>query len=133
MYIHYTIYIIKQKITPYYSKSAATGFFLLTQERVRNSRGKRVISVRSTEVLLYFVHVIKGFIVNPGESADNKLHEPHLGLRCLQIQRQSNFNGSNTFGTMKISSRQGLFEPMRVDYSARSGGIIGIIFRFSLI
>ena len=29
---------------------------------------------------------------------------------------QSNFNGSNTFGTMKISSRQGYFEPMRVDY-----------------
>ena len=43
---------------------------------------------------------------------------------------QSNFNGSNTFWTMKISSRQGLFELIRVDYSARSGGIIGIIFRF---
>ena len=39
---------------------------------------------------------------------------------------QSNFNGSNTFGTMKISSRQGKFEPMRVDNSARSGGIIMI-------
>ena len=41
---------------------------------------------------------------------------------------QSNFNGSNTFGTIKISSRQGQFEPMRVDYSARSGGIIEMIF-----
>ena len=39
---------------------------------------------------------------------------------------QSNFNGSNTFGTMKISSRQGQFEPVRVDESARSGGIIRI-------
>ena len=39
---------------------------------------------------------------------------------------QSNFNGSNTFGTMKISSRQGKFEPMRVDNSTRSGGIIRI-------
>ena len=39
---------------------------------------------------------------------------------------QSNFNGSNSFGTMKICSRQGYFEPMRVDYRARSGGIIGI-------
>ena len=29
------------------------GFFLGTQERVRNSRGKRVISVRATEVQLY--------------------------------------------------------------------------------
>ena len=28
-------------------------FFLGTQERVRNSRGKRAISVRATEVLLY--------------------------------------------------------------------------------
>ena len=28
---------------------------------------------------------------------------------------QSNFNGSNTFGAIKISSRQGQFEPMRVD------------------
>ena len=45
---------------------------------------------------------------------------------------QSNFNGSNTFGTIKISSRKGYFKPMGVDYSARSGGIIGIIFRFSL-
>ena len=39
---------------------------------------------------------------------------------------QSNFNGSNTFGTMKISLRQGQFEPVRVDESARSGGIIRI-------
>ena len=45
---------------------------------------------------------------------------------------QSNFNGPNTFGTVKISSRQGWFGPVRVDYIARSGGIIGIIFRFSL-
>ena len=30
-------------------------FFLGTQERVRNSRGKRAISVRATEVLLYIV------------------------------------------------------------------------------
>ena len=45
---------------------------------------------------------------------------------------QSNLDGSNTFGTMKISSRHGKFEPMRVDYSAMSGGIIGISFRVSL-
>ena len=30
------------------------GFFLGTQERVRNSRGKQAISVRATEVILYF-------------------------------------------------------------------------------
>ena len=47
------------------------------------------------------------------------------------LQLQSNFNGSNTFGTMKICSRQGYFEPLGVYYRARSGGIIGISFRFS--
>ena len=30
-------------------------FFQRTQERVRNSRGKRAISVRATEGLLYFI------------------------------------------------------------------------------
>ena len=33
-------------------------FFEGTQERVRNSRGKRAISVRATEVLLY-TYVLK--------------------------------------------------------------------------
>ena len=45
---------------------------------------------------------------------------------------QSNFNGSNTFGTMKISSRQRYLELMSVNHSARSGGILRIYFRFSL-
>ena len=52
MNTQYTIFIIK-KITQDYSKSAAMVFFLGTQERVRNSRGKRAISVRAIEVLLY--------------------------------------------------------------------------------
>ena len=43
-----------------------------------------------------------------------------------QIYIQSNFNGSNTFGTMQISSRKGEFEQMRVDNIAKSGGIIRI-------
>ena len=55
-----------------------------------------------------------------------------ISVGLAQCEIQSNFNGSNTFRTMKISSRQGKFEPVRVDYSARSGRIIGIIFRFSL-
>ena len=33
-------------------KSAAMGFLLGNQERVRNNRGERAISVRATEVLL---------------------------------------------------------------------------------
>ena len=45
--------IQNKKITINYPKSAAKGVFLGTQERVRNSRGKRAISVRATEVLLY--------------------------------------------------------------------------------
>ena len=46
--------IYKKKIAQNHQKSAAMGVFLGTQERVRNSRGKRAISVRATEVLLYF-------------------------------------------------------------------------------
>ena len=38
------------------------GFFLRTQERVRNSRGKRAIVVRTIEVLLYHYFYI-GFIM----------------------------------------------------------------------
>ena len=45
----YTIFNIKQKINLNYPKSAGMGFFLGSQERVRNSRGKRAISVRATE------------------------------------------------------------------------------------
>ena len=43
----YTIFIIKKE-TLDSSKSAAMGFFLGTQERVRNSSEKRAISVRAT-------------------------------------------------------------------------------------
>ena len=51
----YTIFNIKKKITSNYPKSAAMGFFILvTQERIRNSRGEQAISVRATEDLLYF-------------------------------------------------------------------------------
>ena len=49
--IPFSIYTCK-KITLHYSKFAAKGFFLGTKERVRNSRGKRAISVRAIEVLL---------------------------------------------------------------------------------
>ena len=33
-------------------------FFLGTQEQVRNIRGKRAISVRATEVLLYLAYTV---------------------------------------------------------------------------
>ena len=50
-YTQYTIFNIKRKITLNYPKSAVVGFFRGTQERVRNSRSRRAISVRTIEVL----------------------------------------------------------------------------------
>ena len=47
---------MRKKIILNYSKSVAMGFFQGNQERVRNSRGKRAISVRAIEVLLYFYY-----------------------------------------------------------------------------
>ena len=57
-YIQYTVFNIKKKITLNYQKSAAKGFFLGTQERVRNSHGKRAISVRAIGVPLYYERCI---------------------------------------------------------------------------
>ena len=55
-YTKYTISNIKtKKITLKYPKFAAMGFFQETQERVRNSCGKRAISDGATEDLLYTV------------------------------------------------------------------------------
>ena len=48
----------------------------------------------------------------------------------LKIQLLSNFN---SFGTMKICSRQWKLESLRVYCRARSGGIIRISFRFSSV
>ena len=58
------------------------------------------------------------------------ISSPRCLIKCDNIQQ--NFNGSNSFGTMKIRSREGKFELMSVNHSARSGGIKGISFRFSL-
>ena len=55
-YTQYTIACIntKKKNHPKLSQICSFGIFLRgTQERVRNSRGKRAVSVRATEVLLY--------------------------------------------------------------------------------
>ena len=61
----YTIFNMNKMNTLNYPTSAAQlwDFFQGTQERVRNSRGKRAISVRATEVPLYFENVIHG--LNP--------------------------------------------------------------------
>ena len=51
-YTQYTIFNMKKENILNYPKSAAMGFFHGTQERARNSCGKRAIRVRATEVLL---------------------------------------------------------------------------------
>ena len=48
-YTQHTIINLKSN----YPKFAWNGIFPGVQERVRNSRGKRAISVRATKVLLY--------------------------------------------------------------------------------
>ena len=45
---------------------------------------------------------------------------------------QSNFDGSNLFGTMKICSRQRLFEPRKVTIGATPGGIMLLIVEYLL-
>ena len=56
-YTQYTIFFnMEKKNTLNYPKSATLGFFFQgTQERVRKSRGKRAISVRVIEVLLFLL------------------------------------------------------------------------------
>ena len=57
-YTQYTNFNIKKKkIALNYPKSAAMGFSKGTQKRVRNSHGKRAISVRAIEVLLYLSYL----------------------------------------------------------------------------
>ena len=56
--------------------------FVGTQKRVRISHGKRAIGVRVIEVRLYINNIF-------------------MNASCMQ----SNFNGSNIFGTMEICSR----------------------------
>ena len=56
----YTIFNIKKQNHIKLSQICSYGiFFQGTQERVRNSRGKRAISVRAIEVLLYVLFVMK--------------------------------------------------------------------------
>ena len=52
-YTQYTFLNVKKKIRLNYHISATMGSVQRDQERVRNSRGKRSISVRDIEVLLY--------------------------------------------------------------------------------
>ena len=71
-YTPYTIFNIKENHPKLFQISRYRFLFQGTQERVRNSRGKRAISVRATEVLLYLNSVYRGIIYIV--QAFNKLH-----------------------------------------------------------
>ena len=67
----YTIFNMNKRNTLNYPKSAAKGlFFQGTQERVQNSRGKRDISVRATEVQLYRQFKLKCVVIMDVSSTD---------------------------------------------------------------
>ena len=53
-YIQYTIFNIKKENTLNYPNSILVGFFLGIEERVRNSRGKRAISVFVVVIVCLF-------------------------------------------------------------------------------
>ena len=55
-----------------------------------------------------------------GLGKNNHLTYASLALNP-RYEVQSNLNGWNIFGTMEIYSRYELFEPMRVNHSARLG------------
>ena len=69
----------------------------------------------------------KHYLSNKTGLSTSEMNADHAIQSSVTVKLQS-----NTFGTMKISSRQGSFEPMSVNHCARSEGIIGISFRFSL-
>ena len=56
-------------------------FFLWTQERVRNIRGKRAISVRATEVFLYIQNLTKV----KGRHANDDTNKPVGGVYELKL------------------------------------------------
>ena len=57
VYTQYTIFITKIKSPQIILYLQLSDFSLRTQEGVRNSRGKRAISVRAIKVLLYNVYI----------------------------------------------------------------------------
>ena len=88
---------------PKLSKSAWMSFFLGTQARVRNSRGKRAISIRATEVLLYLMkascfnsiqgqYMVEFFILILCEKGRkyNRKNITINAMKCLQFEMHFN-------------------------------------------
>ena len=89
-YTQYTIFYIKKKITLNHPKLSVMRFFSQgTQERVRNSGGKRAIGVRATEVLLYFdpntQETMKTQVYQSDVSSFRPLHEKKKTPRTLTV------------------------------------------------
>ena len=62
MSTHNTLFLnIRKKIILNYPKSASMEFVPRDPRTVRNSHGKRAISVRAFEVLLYYLYAIETF------------------------------------------------------------------------
>ena len=81
-YTQYTIFNIKRKITLYYAKSAAVRFFLRTHARVRDSHGKRPISVRVIDVLLnVLVLLAMSERVKSDETSHHRIRHMETGPR----------------------------------------------------
>ena len=57
MSTHNIPFSIQKRKLPELSKSVAGFFFPKDLKQIRNNRGKRVISVRATEGLLYFENI----------------------------------------------------------------------------
>ena len=79
------------------------------------------------------VLIFRLWTANVSETPNRKTFEfpnvwcPRYLIAVSPVRIQSNFDGSNPFGTMKICSRQRLFEPRKVNISATPGGIMEII------
>ena len=80
----------KMKITFYHSESAAMGFFQETRRLVRNNHSKQVISVRATEVLLYFIYCFMRLLGL--HDCGNYIFDDNVGLTlCAVVRSKTHF------------------------------------------
>ena len=99
-------------------------FFTIRIDDVLRRRGRKQ---KDTKVFFFFL-----LKKSAGKYGGVSIYLKEITEAWRKLCMQSNFNGSNTFGARKICSRQGYFELVSVNHSARTGGKIEIYFRFSL-
>ena len=81
-YTQYIIFNINTKCHPKLSQICSYGNFPRTQERVRNSRGKRVISVRAIEVILYLQYLLQNYKKNITHFKENISFQVKIENTC---------------------------------------------------